>query len=284
MRPDSELLSLIYLMEDPDPVIRDAVRERLVERGEDAVEQIERFVLPQMEEERKEKYFLLLDEIRADIAIDQLSLLLKDPQPKLDKALYLITRVADTSAVEIIYFSTLENLMDEISLEISEDKTPVENIGIFNFLFFKRFGFRHTDTKMQRPEAALLDRVLLSRGGNPVTVTLAFFLLAGLTGLPVYPLCFPGGFVPVYLDQQGNILFYLNIFKQGTIFAEDTLRQFFEEIGMTYNPENLRIEEERALLSIYAELLSFVYKNNGDEVVGRRIDRVIELLGGRKYL
>lgn len=284
MRPDSELLSLIYLMEDPDPVIRDAVRERLVERGEDAVEQIERFVLPQMEEERKEKYFLLLDEIRADIAIDQLSLLLKDPQPKLDKALYLITRVADTSAVEIIYFSTLENLMDEISLEISEDKTPVENIGIFNFLFFKRFGFRHTDTKMQRPEAALLDRVLLSRGGNPVTVTLAFFLLAGLTGLPVYPLCFPGGFVPVYLDQQGNILFYLNIFKQGTIFAEDTLRQFFEEIGMTYNPENLRIEEERALLSIYAELLSFVYKNNGDEVMGRRIDRVIELLGGRRYL
>ena len=137
---------------------------------------------------------------------------------------------------------------------------------------------------MQRPEAALLDRVLLSRGGNPVTVTLAFFLLAGLTGLPVYPLCFPGGFVPVYLDQQGNILFYLNIFKQGTIFAEDTLRQFFEEIGMTYNPENLRIEEERALLSIYAELLSFVYKNNGDEVVGRRIDRVIELLGGRRYL
>ena len=284
MRPDSELLSLFYLMEDPDPVIRDAVRERLVERGEDAVEQIERFVLPQMEEERKEKYFLLLDEIRADIAIDQLSFLLKDPQPKLDKALYLITRVADTSAVEIIYFSTLENLMDEISLEISEDKTPVENIGIFNFLFFKRFGFRHTDTKMQRPEAALLDRVLLSRGGNPVTVTLAFFLLAGLTGLPVYPLCFPGGFVPVYLDQQGNILFYLNIFKQGTIFAEDTLKQFFEEIGMAYNPENLRIEEERALLSIYAELLSFVYKNNGDQVVGHRIDRVIGLLGGRRYL
>lgn len=284
MRPDSELLSLFYLMEDPDPVIRDAVRERLVERGEDAVEQIERFVLPQMEEERKEKYFLLLDEIRADIAIDQLSLLLKDPQPKLDKALYLITRVADSSAVEIIYFSTLENLMDEISLEISEDKTPVENIGIFNFLFFKRFGFRHTDTKMQRPEAALLDRVLLSRGGNPVTVTLAFFLLAGLTGLPVYPLCFPGGFVPVYLDQQGNILFYLNIFKQGTIFAEDTLKQFFEEIGMAYNPENLRIEEERALLSIYAELLSFVYKNNGDQVVGHRIDRVIGLLGGRRYL
>lgn len=284
MRPDSELLSLIYLMEDPDPVVREAVRERLVERGEDAVEQIDRFVLPQMEEERKEKYFLLLDEIRSDIAIEQLSLLLNNPQPKLDKALYLITRVADTSAVEVIYFSTLENHMDEISLEISEDKTPVENIGIFNFLFFKRFGFRHTDTKMQKPDAALLDRVLLSRGGNPVTVTLAYFLLAGLTGLPVYPLCFPGGFVPVYLDQHGNILFYLNIFKQGTIFAEDTLRQFFEEIGMAYNPENLRIEEERALLSIYAELLSFVYKNSGDQVVGDRIDRVIELLGGRRYL
>jgi len=129
-----------------------------------------------------------------------------------------------------------------------------------------------------------MDRVLLSRGGNPVTVTLVYFLLAGAVGLPIYPLCFPGGFVPVYLDNDGKILFYLNIFKKGAIFVEDTLRQFFEDIGMVYSPDSLRVEQERALLSIYAELLAFVFRNNGDNVSVTRMERVVSVMGGKRFL
>lgn len=284
MRPDSELISLVYLMEDPDPVVRNAVKERLMERGEEAIDQIERYVIPEAEEAKKEKYISILAEIKADIALDKLSSLLADPQPKLDMAMYLITRIADPFVNDVLFFQSIEELSDEISMEISEEKTPVENVEIFNYLFFKRIGFKHLDTRMQDSEKALMDRVLLSRGGNPVTVTLVYFLLAGAVGLPVYPLCFPGGFVPVYLDNDGKILFYLNIFKKGAIFVEDTLRQFFEDIGMVYSPDSLRIEQERALLSIYAELLAFVYRNNGDNESVTRMERVVSVMGGKRFL
>ncbi|MGE0091106.1 MAG: hypothetical protein EOM16_03245 [Bacteroidia bacterium] len=284
MRPDSELISLVYLMEDPDPVVRNAVKERLMERGEEAIDLIERYVIPEAEEAKKEKYISILAEIKADIALDKLSSLLADPQPKLDMAMYLITRIADPFVNDVLFFQSIEELSDEISMEISEEKTPVENVEIFNYLFFKRIGFKHLDTRMQDSEKALMDRVLLSRGGNPVTVSLVYFLLAGAVGLPVYPLCFPGGFVPVYLDNDGKILFYLNIFKKGAIFVEDTLRQFFEDIGMVYNPDSLRVEQERALLSIYAELLAFVFRNNGDNVSVTRMERVVSVMGGKRFL
>ncbi len=284
MRPDSELISLVYLMEDPDPVVRNAVKERLMERGEEAIDQIERFVIPEAEEAKKEKYISILTEIKADIALDKLSSLLADPQPKLDMAMYLITRIADPFVNDVLFFQSIEQLSDEIAMEISEEKTPVENVEIFNYLFFKRIGFKHLDTRMQDSEKALMDRVLLSRGGNPVTVTLVYFLLAGAVGLPIYPLCFPGGFVPVYLDNDGKILFYLNIFKKGAIFVEDTLRQFFEDIGMVYSPDSLRVEQERALLSIYAELLAFVFRNNGDNVSVTRMERVVSVMGGKRFL
>ncbi|MDD2418999.1 MAG: transglutaminase family protein [Bacteroidales bacterium] len=284
MRPDSELISLVYLMEDPDPVVRNAVKERLMERGEEAIDQIERYVIPEAEEAKKEKYISILAEIKADIALDKLSSLLADPQPKLDMAMYLITRIADPFVNDVLFFQSIEELSDEIAMEISEEKTPVENVEIFNYLFFKRIGFKHLDTRMQDSEKALMDRVLLSRGGNPVTVTLVYFLLAGAVGLPIYPLCFPGGFVPVYLDNDGKILFYLNIFKKGAIFVEDTLRQFFEDIGMVYSPDSLRVEQERALLSIYAELLAFVFRNNGDNVSVTRMERVVSVMGGKRFL
>lgn len=279
MKLDSELISLTSLLDDPDLVVRNAVRERLIERGEVAVERIERFFIPDVPIEDREKYIFYLDEVKAEIAIKKLTLLLKEPQPMLNRALFLITKIADTSTEEIIYFSTLENLAHEITLEISGDKTPVENVEIFNFLFFKRFGFKHTDSQLMKIESALIDRVLLSRAGNPVAVTLSYFLLAGAVGLPIYPLSFPGGFVPIYLDNNGKILFYLNIFKQGAIFLENTLKYFFEDMGMSYKPELLKVEQERALLRIYAEFLSFIYNKNAKEHIVSRIDRVVLLIG-----
>ncbi|MFA7180005.1 MAG: hypothetical protein WC077_02490, partial [Bacteroidales bacterium] len=110
MRPDSELISLVYLMEDPDPVVRNAVKERLMERGEEAIDQIERYVIPEAEEAKKEKYISILAEIKADIALDKLSSLLADPQPKLDMAMYLITRIADPFVNDVLFFQSIEEL------------------------------------------------------------------------------------------------------------------------------------------------------------------------------
>ncbi|MHC1780833.1 MAG: transglutaminase family protein [Bacteroidales bacterium] len=284
MRPDNELISLITLMDDSDLVVRNAVRGRLIARGEEAVEQIERYWLPEAPVSKKESYLDFLEDVKTDIALDKLEKLLESPQPLLGSGLFLVTKAADPSAEEIIYNSTLENLTEELNLEISGEKTPVESVKIFNYIFFRRFRFHHTDTQLQSEESALADRVLLSRAGNPVSVTLIYFLLARAAGLPVYPLCFTGGFVPVYLDNEGKILFYLNIFKQGSIFLEDTLVQFFEDIGMQYNPESLKVEQERALVAIYAELLAFIYRNNGNTKIYERMERITGILGGVKYL
>jgi regulator of sirC expression with transglutaminase-like and TPR domain len=284
MKPDSELISLISLMDDPDTVVRSAVRERLKERGEETVELIERQYLSESPDDKRELYLAFLEDVKAEIATGKLSLLIESPQPMLDLGLFYVTKIADTTADDLLYFTTLEALSEEISLEIGEDKTSVESVKIFNYLFFNRFNFHHTDTQMQHSESALIDRVLLSRGGNPVAISLAYFLLSRSVGLPVYPLCFPGGFVPVYIDNQGKILFYLNIFKQGSIFLEETLMQFFDDIGMVYNPESLKIEEERALVAIYAEMLGYIFKNEDNAQVFSRLEKVVTLFGGRKFL
>ncbi len=284
MKPDSELKSLLMLMDDPDKVVRNAVRDRLIERGEETVDLIERELIPDSSDEKREHYLSFLDDVKADIAMNKLSALIENPQPILDLGLFYVTKIADTSTDELLYFTTLESLSEEIGLEIGDDKTSVESVKIFNYIFFNRFKFHHTDTQMQYSESALIDRVLLSRGGNPVSISLAYFLLSRSVGLPVYPLCFPGGFVPVYLDNEGKIVFYLNIFKQGSIFLEETLKQFFEDIGMVYNPESLKIEQERALVAIYSELLGFIYKNEDNALVISRMEKLSQLLGGRKYL
>ena len=116
MKPDSELISLSTLMDDPDSIVRKAVRDRLIERGQETVELIERQYLPGSPEDKRELYLLFLDEVKADIATGKLISLIESPQPMLDLGLYYVTRVADTTTDEILYFTTLEALSEEISI------------------------------------------------------------------------------------------------------------------------------------------------------------------------
>lgn len=284
MKEDTELISMLYLMGDPDVVVREAVRSKLVEIGDTAVDYLEDYISRSTGRERSNEYADFLTKVKSDIARNKLARVLKEPEPVLYLGFFYITKVADPNVDEVLFSQSLTDLVQEFSSELSEKKTAVENIEIFNYIFFKRYGFHHSDIRMTQLDQALVDRVLLSRGGNPVSVTLLYFLLAQAVGLPIFPLCFPGGFVPVYLDKSGEILFYLNIFKKGNIFFENTLKLFFDEIGIPYNQDELRVEQERALLSIYAELLVFVSRNEENNEVVDRLEEIVGMMGGRRYL
>ncbi len=284
MRVDSEIISLMSLIDDPDTTVRLAVRDRFLIRGEAAVEQLESLVTEEISEERRSFYLEYIEDLKEDLIIERIENYLKSPDPMLIDGLFLISRAVDSTVDEVLFYTSLEMLADEIGVELSEEKTAIENVKIFNYIFFRRIGFKHCDTQIQKEENALINKVIDSRGGNPVAISLLYFLLSRSVGLPIYPLCFPGGFVPVYMDSENKILFYLNIFKGGAIFLEDSLKQFFEDIGLVYSTESLKIEQDRALVSIYAELLNYLYKSQNKQKISDRVERILTLFGERRYL
>jgi len=284
MRVDSEIISLKSLIDDPDTTVRVAVRDRFLTRGASAIEQLESLVTEEISEERRSFYLEYIEDLKEELIIERIESYLKSPDPLLLDGLFLISKAVDSSVDEVIFYTSLELLSEEIGVELSEEKTAIENVKIFNYIFFRRIGFKHCDTQIQKEENALINKVIDSRGGNPVAISLLYFLLSRSVGLPIYPLCFPGGFVPVYMDSENKILFYLNIFKGGAIFLEDNLKQFFDDIGLLYSTDSLKIEQDRALVSIYAELLNYLYKSQNKNKISARIERILTLFGEKRYL
>jgi hypothetical protein len=219
MIPDKELFSLALLIDDPDSVVRDAVKERLIQRGLTAVDIIDSQIL--IKENRREDSVIgeFLNEVRLEIYINNLQKEFSFPEPILQNGLFWVNKVIDDSIDEVLFFNSIEQLFMRVAQESFDDKTAFEQIRIFNYIFFDVFDFKHTDIKMTSIESASLERVLLSRSANPIALTLVYFLISRMSGLPIYPLCFKGGFVPVYLDNNGKILFYLNIFKKGQMWS-----------------------------------------------------------------
>jgi len=251
---ERELISILSLVDDPD--VGRVVKEQLIERGEEAIEAIAaiRDKLPEVDEDILDS---LMVELKESVIIAKLKTEMQEPS--LDKALFLITKLADPDCDEDIWRGILEDFIIDLSLEISSMKTDVENVEIFNYLFFTKFRFEYEDSEIKREDFALINKALISRKGNPVVISLIYFLLAAGVGLQIYPLCFSGGFIPAYLNKRGEVLFYLNVFNRGSIFMKESLKDILGEM----EPDDIQraIGEERALAAIYVEMLLFLYGN-----------------------
>ncbi|MCK9628814.1 MAG: transglutaminase-like domain-containing protein [Bacteroidales bacterium] len=283
MKIDAELLSIISLMDDPDITVREAVINRLVSRGEESLQILDRYITENRTHDY-ERQKEVLNHARDRIAFERLSRFLNSRDHTLLDGMILVSKCLNPEINEQLFSSQISEMSEEIIQELSDDKTDLENMSIFNYFFFRRLGFVYSDFLIEKEEGTLLDQVLITRKGNPVAISIMYFLLARAVGMEIYPLCFPGGFVPVLKGEKGKILFYLNIFKGGAVFTKENLADFFKEIGVEYTPDDVRVEDDLALVVIYAELLGYLYRNDENSCNYKRIERVLSLMGDKRFL
>ncbi|HRR49790.1 MAG TPA: transglutaminase family protein, partial [Bacteroidales bacterium] len=125
-----------------------------------------------------------------------------------------------------------------------------------------------------------IDKVLEKRDGSSITVSIIYFLLARSVGVEIHPLCFSGGLIPVFTDEKGKLLFYLNLFKGGELLVTKNFDDILRDRGIDFNFNFVKIEEDMALVTIYAELLNLSLE--GEKL--RRIEKIVALFDGKRYL
>lgn len=275
MKRDTLLISLLSLIDDTDKSVRDTVRRKLTDLGEDAVEEMERLA-PQLSDKIDTNFLnCFIDELRLDHTLRRLKNYLSNPDPLLMDGLLLVTEAIRPEIDKVKYISMVQDIADDMLADISDNRTAVENLEIFNYIFYKRIGFRHVDESVTKRENAIITDVLDSKMGNIFTIPLCYFILARYTGLPIYPVIKGRTFTPAFLGSRDDVLFYINIFKDGLIFSgkEGEAEENRPRVGL-----------DRALVSIYADHLNYLFKADGDEVLLKVMEKVLECFGNERYI
>ena len=171
----------------------------------------------------------------------------------------------------------------EYLAENSDLRTGVENIRILNHIFFHRLKFTLYDVQLRDPQYAMVDEALRSRGGNPFVLAFIYLMICQVSGLPVELVCFPGGFIPVYVEG-GKVLFYINLYRGGDIFLKDRLQQFLRATGLKIDAQAFRRRDESAMLTLYLESLLYIHSSRKDEKMSAVIDRALNILGPERFL
>ena len=277
MKLDSELLSITVLMDDSDNSVREAVIERLIARGEEALSVLEQFVTENQLNILTHQQ--LISEVRERMAFNKFLNYLNSQDHPLIDGLVLLTKCVDPQWDERNFLFVVSEMSDDIIKEFSDDNTDFEKLNIFNYCFFKRFGFNISLTDASE-EWREIDKVIEKRDGSSITISNIYFLLARSVGVEIHPLCFSGGLIPVFTDEKGKLLFYLNLFKGGELLVTKNFDDILRDRGIDFNFNFVKIEEDLALVTIYAELLNLSLE--GEKL--KRIEKIVALFDGKRYL
>lgn len=280
-----ELESLVALMDDRDTVVTELVNSRLASQGPEIVRSLRNRSERETDPARKalivERAKALNNEFKL---ADFQDFTTRAPGPlSLFEGSWIISSMLDWTLQRERYEDLFFRCSQAYLAEGSDQRTGVENIRILNHIFYHRLKFTLYDVQLRDPQYALVSNVLKSRGGNPFALAFIYLMICQIAGLPVELLCFPGGFVPAYVEG-GKILFYINLYRGGELFPQDRLDTFMKATGLQIDKSAFRRRDESAMLTLYLESLLYIHAGRKNEKMSTLLDRALSILGPERYL
>jgi regulator of sirC expression with transglutaminase-like and TPR domain len=246
---NSSIEALVQLIDDPDELIYEHVRGQLLSIGSPA--------LPFLESPWDKRYNQFLFQSRVETIIReiqfeeikmQIKFWLDSPEKDLLDGAIIVARYANPDLDEDFVKKRIENIRRDIWLELNDNQTAFEQIKIFNSVFFGVHGFQGDLQNFLDPDYSLIDEVLLSKKGNPLSLSLIYSYIAQSLELPIFGVNLPNHFILAFMDENKSrffinqhnefgVLFYINVFAKGQLLDLQNIEDFLTENNLTKNRE-----------------------------------------------
>ena len=269
-----EIKALISLLDDEDHEVSQHVEGKILSLGGN--------VIPFLENEWEEsfnpivqrKIEELIHELQLSIMIERLQAWKNGGALDLLEGMWIIAtyHYPDLSIEKLK--ATIEQLYYDIWIQFQEEMNAVDQIKRINSLFFGTMNFAANTKNFHSPSNSMINVVLESRRGNPITLCVIYLLVARKLGLPVYGVNLPNLFVLTYKNDSTQ--FYINVFNRGIIFSKTDIDHYIAQLNIKskeifYQPcTNLEIVQ-RVLRNL---ILSYEKTSEQDKI--REIEKILK--------
>ncbi|MGC9451467.1 MAG: transglutaminase family protein [Oceanipulchritudo sp.] len=217
--------ALIRLLDDPSPVVQEALAAEFQRLGPAGVSILQKAVRGQAGEARENAAHLLKTLVDPDPS-QQLIDFIRSLRYDLETGLLLINRVI-FPGMEI---QAVRNGMDKLANRCRElgvsPMSPRGQCKLMNRVLFHEFGFRGNTEDYEDPLNSCLEAVCRRRKGIPVTLSALYILVGQRLGIELEPIGLPGHFMVGCF--HGDHPFYIDPFERGRFRDVDEIRLLLE--------------------------------------------------------
>ncbi len=237
----NEIQALVSMVDDPDPDIYREVYDKIIQHGEDAVPFLEDELIRGAGEQSRDRLESLIRKIHAEKIFKGLEeWLTSTPRDDLMEAWLWVTRYRYPDLSEAAVREELESIRRDVWLEMNENLTALERIKVLNHVFYDIHGFGGNMDDYHNPDNSYLNRLLDTRKGNPLSLSIIYMSFAREMNMPVVGINLPEHFVLAYMGESvdpetlqvhyDKPLFYINAFSGGAVFSEMEINAFLQKL------------------------------------------------------
>lgn len=235
--------SLSTLLRDDDPAIVSLIREQLYELGTEDIHELEQLVhcddavvtrhiqevLGDVYAEHKEQEFLLFCHSFPE-------------QGDLEEGAWRLSAVPYPKVDMLAGRKLLDEWSRKLMLRLTDPSDPQKGIQDMSAFVTYELGFKGNEGAYYEADNSYLNRVIETRLGIPLTLSLIYIFLGNRLQLPIKGIGMPGRF----LCAWDGVLF--DPFNQGHLLTKEDCIRILEDMGISFQESFLSPVTNKAIL------------------------------------
>lgn len=232
---EPELKALVSLLDDEDAQIISHVEEKILSLGTQIIPFLEQEWETNFNPQVQRKIEELIHTLQYELLKERIKEWYATPEQDLLTGLWLVATYQYPDIELIKLKQDLEQIYYETWLEFKPDLYPFDQVKVINSVLFNKLKFAANTKNFHSPGNSMINVVLESKKGNPITLCVIYMMVAQKLKLPVYGVNLPNLFMLTYKDEK-HTQFYINAFNKGLVFSRQDLENYINELHLAPQP------------------------------------------------
>jgi regulator of sirC expression with transglutaminase-like and TPR domain len=272
---EKALRSLVTLLEEEDPASLALVRSKILGVGAAIIPYLDE-LRPAASPEMAVRLESVAGELRfQDLRRDFVRLSLAKT-PDLEEGSLLISRFGFADVDSKVYAAWLDKVAAKVAADMPPDAGIGESVRRLTNHVFQSLGFAGNETRYYDPDNSYLSRVIDTRRGIPVTLTVLVLLLARRLRLPLYGVGTPGHFLAGF--KEGGSSLFVDCFRSGQLMTLPEVKRMLVRNGYDWRPELGKPVGSRDILARMLRNLISIYQKTGASERAERLSTLVEIV------
>lgn len=270
---DNNLKALVSLLSDDDKEILNLVEGQIISLGSHIIPFLEHEWETNLDPNVQRRIEDLLHTVQYDQVRKRLATWVENGGIDLLEGLWIIATYQYPDIELEKLKKELEDIYYEVWLELKPDLHPYDQVKVLNSVIFQKLKFSANTKNFHSPSNSMINVVLDSKKGNPITLCAIYMLVAQKLKLPMYGVNLPNLFILTYKTEESQ--FYINAFNKGLIFSKADIDNYIHHLNLSYSPVFYEPCNNIEILKRVLRNLVVAYEKLGDTHKVREIKEML---------
>ena len=228
---EKELKALVSLLDDEDHSIVTQVEEKIISLGNDIIPYLELEWESNFNPVVQRKIEDLIHTLQFDQLRTRLTQWKENGFKDLLEGMWLVSTYQYPDIELEKLRAEVEQLYHETWREFRDDIHPYDQVKILNSVLYSKYKFSANTKNFHSPANSMINIVLDSKKGNPISLCVIYILIAQKLEMPVYGVNLPNLFICTF--KSPDLQFYINAFNRGLLFSRSDLENYISNLQIS---------------------------------------------------